>query len=126
MANIQSKKKHLVVELYLTTKVQYLFLWEKNFYKIIAARSLKRHWGRGKRKNGSIISCAEKFYPFYFFDPPSDPPNCSKAIKNSLFYPQNIFKNTNKKSLETLINTGFSRLFALVAEEGFEPTAFGL
>jgi hypothetical protein len=47
-------------------------------------------------------------------------------IEISLIYPQKYFKKRKEKSPETLINTGFSRLFSLVAGVGLEPTTFGL
>jgi hypothetical protein len=37
-----------------------------------------------------------------------------------------LFVNHIRKSPETLINQGFSRLFDLVAGAGLEPTTFGL
>jgi hypothetical protein len=42
------------------------------------------------------------------------------------FHRNCILKTDKEKALQSLIYQGFTRFFTMVAEEGLEPTTFGL
>jgi hypothetical protein len=107
MANTQSKRKHLVVELFLIIKVQYSYLWEKNFYNKKQAHL----------KYGVLYLCLTTLLTTLF--------NTFPPISTD-FHRNYDAGNGKEKTLQSFIYQGFTRFFTMVAEEGLEPTTFGL